>query len=251
MSSKTWPQDYQQWEGSLPELVQTAQSVLEAIQPDAKAPSERLVRHYKTKGLIQAKGRAGHADRYGYDALAAVVATKSLVKQGFTLNHASHFVNSSSATEYLSSAPVSNQAPSAVALVSELLARADQPLPMAPALTATTTPQAHPLLRSLNASVQAQGLSAAPTSSMTFGGMNAIQGALSNASEPLLSAPMALFAGASMPTKAVPAAWTQQQPTPWLSVAYDAAALNQATTEERQAAARALETLARAFRRTS
>lgn len=145
---KTWPQDYQTWEGPFEDLVTTAASIIQQSDPQAKPLTPRLVRHYIQEGVISRGTREGRSARFGYQDLASLVAAKSLVKDGWGIKHAAGLLNNAPmgyATTTASASAQSSTTPAAVDVVRELMGKSGP----------------HPLLscNSANAVLSTRGLS--------------------------------------------------------------------------------------------
>lgn len=92
---KTWPDDYRQWTGSFRDLVRVATEVLAQLEPEAKAPTERLLRYYQQEGVLGRGSRQGNSAVFNFADLERVVATKSLVQQNWTLDNAAKLFSTS------------------------------------------------------------------------------------------------------------------------------------------------------------
>jgi len=97
---RQWPNDYLSWTGSFSDLVTTAAEVVALLEPSVKAPTERSLRDYQQRGLLgRGQRQGGNKAVFGFDDLQRVVATKGLVKQNWTLAHASSLLNSDEPAE--------------------------------------------------------------------------------------------------------------------------------------------------------
>lgn len=228
-SPKRWPDDYQDWTGNFDELVETAR----CIQQEQHAPADkllnpRLVRHYQSKGVGRGI-REGRASRFGFADLAALLATKGMVEEGWTVSNAAPLANSVPApalatltSSYGSSSPSSAAAETAASrLVRELMGDA---LPHGTPTFSTSGGGGHKgLLRGAVAYAQGQ-----PSAS------NALAAHFSSRLT-AAAAPDLHFGSMSVGMPTTPTAIA-----PWLSLDFDAAAAAAATPEEREEAQKAL-----------
>lgn len=124
---KRWPEDYVHWNGDLQQLVATSNEIVKGLgyEPDL---TERTVRHYQHKNMVGRGIKKGKQAYFDVNDLSRVVATKTLVKQGWTLDHASDLLTYQTQTASLTCTPLGSSAtptssPSpAVSAVAELLA---------------------------------------------------------------------------------------------------------------------------------
>ena len=217
-----WPQDYQQWTGSFKELVAAAQAVVAQLEPQAKAPTERLLRYYQQQGVL-GRGTRGHGNQavFGFEDLAAIVTAKSLVQQNWTLDNAAKLF----ATPGQKASDVSSMlySPSGNARVAEA-----QPAFGAASAVPTSA-------QSVVAQLMAQSHH---TPHPGRGTPLALQGALNG---PTRSAVAPAAAYASAPVQSI-------RPVPWLTVYLDEAAAQGAAPTERAQARAALEALLKTLR---
>ena len=94
---RQWPHDYHAWTGSFADLVSAAAEVMASLDPQTKAPTERALRDYQQRGLLGRGTKVGgNRSVFSFEDLDRVVATKGLVGQKFTLDHAESLLNSAS-----------------------------------------------------------------------------------------------------------------------------------------------------------
>lgn len=83
----TVPDAYADWTGGFSDLVSVANSVLHQIDPTAAPITERSARHYQQVGALGRGTKSGRTALFSAPDLAALVATKGLIKEGFPLAH--------------------------------------------------------------------------------------------------------------------------------------------------------------------
>ena len=119
MSSKikTWPDQYALWTGDFSELIKTANEIVEGLGYDPDI-TERSVRNYQHRAVVGRGQRQGKSSVFSFADLAELVATKTLIKEGWNLSQTALYFSSESApatfpqsfqatTETLSSAAMS------------------------------------------------------------------------------------------------------------------------------------------------
>lgn len=109
---QSWPNDYLSWKGRFDDLVETANEILKSQGLSDRPLTPRLLRHYQHIGAVGKGEKNGREAYFSHEDLAAVLAAKGLVKEGFTLNHA---------TTLLNSPPPSQKALNAVDVVNALM----------------------------------------------------------------------------------------------------------------------------------
>ena len=128
-----WPQDYQNWTGNFDQLLNAANIVLSQLDPNAKPLTARTLRHYQQTQVVGRGSKQGRSASFDFKDLSDVVATKNLVKEGWTLNHTSALLNSPEyePTSYFSNsqASVSDASKNAINVVSGLLAASSSSSP--------------------------------------------------------------------------------------------------------------------------
>lgn len=234
---KRWPLDYLTWTGTFDELVATATTVLQTLRPQDKPLSARLVRHYIQEGLIGRGTREGRTSRFSYEELAGVVATKHLVKDGWSLKNASALLHSAPSGYVTEAASLSASAPAAttpaavdvVRLLMERSATAGASTFAGPravyALSASPRPS---LTRGLGPLVSPQGLSGGPTLSVSPAQAGA-------SSVPAWNPPSSLTPCAAPSVDVASSASSVTEFAPWLRLDMDRAQFLQASPEERLA----------------
>jgi hypothetical protein len=224
-SEKKWPGDYLGWSGSFDDLVQTTAEVMALLDPEAKAPTASLMRHYQQINTVGKGERVGRSSRFSFRDLSMAVATKGLVKNGIGLNMVSSLVsNSSPAVLQAYSSPAQSKT-MAEQTVSDLMAGAGL---------------ASPLIRnikslSLNTPTRMMGEAASYRPNTPLGACGG------------MSIGAAVFPQTnSMPDAgaAVDRSMRMLQPAPWLTMYIDDAALALADTGVRESTADTLELLA-------
>ena len=83
--NRQWPDDYQNWTGTIDDLVREAGVVLRQISPEIEVPTLSGVRYYQNKGALGRGQKRGRVATFGFDDLATVVATKQMVNQQLPL----------------------------------------------------------------------------------------------------------------------------------------------------------------------
>ena len=221
-TSLTWPDGYADWHGSFDELVATAQRILgEAGGQAALSPS--LVRHYQSVGLVGRGVKEGRSAKFGVEDLAAVLATKGLVKQGLSLDVAQKVMAyapelpSAFYANTVASPPSQDHGPTpaAVGAVAALMAQAG--LGGGLAMSNGYVTSASPRVR---AALPTAAASTVPSPSRTL----------------LASLGPSMLRGASRPE--------EHRPTPWLTVYLDPEAARAAPDHERTLAALRLREMA-------
>lgn len=121
---RNWPNDYLSFEGDMSELVATANEVLQQLGYDNDL-TERSFRHYQQKELVGRGVKEGKSARFGFEELSQLVATKSLIKQGFTLQHTASLLQSESSSSGASIQSVAEDLknPSALEVVNQLMSQ--------------------------------------------------------------------------------------------------------------------------------
>lgn len=119
---RNWPNDYLSFEGDMSELVATANEILQQLGYDSDL-TERSFRHYQQKDLVGRGVKEGKSARFGFEELSQLVATKSLIKQGFTLQHTASLLQSESSSLGASTQSASQDLnnPSALDVVNQLM----------------------------------------------------------------------------------------------------------------------------------
>lgn len=232
MSTPLWPNDYHAWTGSFGELVRTAGQVLSEQDPQARKPTASLVRHYQQLGAVGRGMPQGRSRQFSFEDLAAVVATKGLVKRGVGLDMATQVLSQSSPAQKLSYADYTEAgsntpkvAPEAVDTVAQLLSQAGLP---------KQAGFAHSAFALGHLGGAAQGVRSMQSNVAASFGSSQTYTVSDDLSSP----------DPGMPVRAM-------QPTTWLSVFFNPEAMAQAPVPERHQAAQALETLLRQLRGTS
>lgn len=222
-SSKQWPADYLTWSGSFSELVKTASEVLALLEPHAKPPTERLLRYYQQQGVLGRGERQGNRSLFGFDDLERVVATKGLVQQNWTLDNASKLFSASVGSEPVSALLYSPSPAPAAEASSVFLAQ------QACAPSSAVQEDATSVVARLMASSHAAQPNHVRSKSVS----------------PLVAPlPVSTALGGSIKTSAV----KSYQPTPWLTVYLDEAAVQGAAPQERALACQTLEALLKHLR---
>lgn len=218
--SKQWPEDYQNWSGSFDELVDTARAIQSEWAPTEKLLNPRLVRHYQSVGAVGRGVREGRSSRFYFSDLAALMATKSLVKEGWTLSNAAPFATSMSAPTlatmtssygYSHAEPELPNDTAASRLVRELMFKSSPASPESPSFLGAANVMTRGLPRHVRASAALASGLVSPTS---------VAGASHKASP-------------SPPVDEVVI-------VPWLTLTFDPSALSTATPEDRQLASQNL-----------
>lgn len=217
-----WPDDYKSWTGTIQELADTATQVLQALEPDVKAPNLRLLRYYQQSGVMGRGRKEGSQAIFGFEDLERVVAAKGLVKQNWTLDQAVSLMDTHPA-------PVSSLLyGSPTASLSGTL-----PVPPVSPLAASAEPaSAQDVVARLMAR-STLGASASSHSSGALGMSSTPTLATANAIVRSVSPKMAAPAPVATPMQAI-------QPAPWMTVYLDEAAARRASPADRQAAVDAL-----------
>jgi hypothetical protein len=200
-----WTDQYSDWQGTWPELVDTANQILANQFHNAKPITERLARHYQAKGAVSRGNKLGRAAIFGVRDLMSLVSTKKLVTEGFPLEYASTLVSNAPATQVAQAlTPSGAKATSVVANMMSQLGGALLP----------DVPRAFSAQASLSA---ASSVTSDPP-----------------LWEPSVTTPMRTISQTLFPPQ--PAL----SPVPWMQLTLDEAALKKASIAERTQAAHAL-----------
>lgn len=87
-----WPESYKKWTGGFSDLIATANKIVSEMGYDADI-TERTARHYQHKNLVSKGERQGKSSVFFFDDLASLVATKTMVKEGWTLQNTASLLN--------------------------------------------------------------------------------------------------------------------------------------------------------------
>lgn len=231
-SPKQWPDDYRDWTGTFRDLAITATEVLAVLEPQAKAPTERLLRYYQNQGVLGRGEKQGNRALFAFADLERVVAAKGLVQQNWTLDNAAKLFSSVgphpeavSSLLYASPTPMSSPGPA-------LNASADSG--MAPACPAGGEDASSVVVRLMASS---HGLSSPHKSVRSLG---ALGGQVSGSVSPTLASDVSGQLNAS-PVQSI-------RPTSWLTVYLDEGAAQGAAPAERAQARATLEALLKTLR---
>lgn len=231
-SPKQWPDAYRDWTGTFRDLATTATEVLAVLEPQAKAPTERLLRYYQHQGVLGRGEKQGNRALFTFADLERVVAAKGLVQQNWTLDNAAKLFSSAgehpeavSALLYASPTPMSSAGPALNASAASGLEAAHPP----------GGEDASSVVARLMAT--SHGLSSPHKSVRSLG---ALGGQLSGVVSPAIASGLSGQLNAS-PVQSI-------RPTPWLTVYLDEAAAQGATPAERAQACVSLEALLKTLR---
>src|SRR3954451_7903331 len=90
-----WQERHAGWHGGAAELARLAAEVLAELGlPADPRPSERLVRDYVQRGILDRPGREGKEARYGFRHLAQLVAARLMTGDGWPLAKVAEVVGS-------------------------------------------------------------------------------------------------------------------------------------------------------------
>ena len=232
-----WPQGYLSWEGSFEELVHTATAVLAELDPAAKPPTERTVRHYQQTSVVGRGRKEGRSAVFGFKDLEGIVTAKGLVQQGWTLDKAASLINSSPGVSNMvygspEAAVPAGAGPTDVVAQMMLQAGLHRGQPATVAAASFLPPRAlksSGLLRSAFPAVA--GESSALMANMQAMGGHAAQ---------TFAAPLSVTESQATYTSSTV---ESLQPTPWLQVYLDPTGLGQADPDQRALAESALQDL--------
>lgn len=246
MSTRQWPQDYQRWSGSFSELVHTAGEVVAAQDPQARKPTASLVRHYQQIGAVGRGEREGKAKTFTFEDLAAIVATKGLIKQGLGLGVASSLMNSASPALKIAYSDPKGGPAEAVQTVAAMMSQAGLSMPaQAAALRSMISPTpGRSAFSALSGGLeQSRGfcaplMASAPMSPPV---------AESNSTAPAMT-PTIYYVGGAPDALSGSKVASELKPAPWLTLYCDTQAMAAASAQERLQAAQALDTLAAQLR---
>lgn len=207
-----WPTDYQNWSGTIDDLVTTANRILEETNPQSSALTLRTARHYQQVGVLGRGTRNGRVAHFGYEDLVKLVSAKTMVGHGMKLYQASDVLKSTP-PETLAQ-DLNPEAARAVGVVAALREETGWPLLAQGYLSnSPLSPPARSLSRSL--------LSGASVPPAAFSSSSLNQTSTYHPSPELTrSSPFGL-------------PHVQREITPWLGVHYDPECLEKASAQER------------------
>lgn len=137
-----WIAQYQDWHGTLPDLVSTANTILADQFPGVpiEPVTLRTARHYQAKGAVSRGDKQGRSATFGVDDLMRLVSTKKLVTDGLPINYTSSLVTSSPAAHVAQAlAPSGTKATAVVANMMSQLGHSEPSTLRAFAGTATAS----------------------------------------------------------------------------------------------------------------
>lgn len=96
----TWKTRYGQWEGTVSDLADLAETLERTMFPNpvdgSSAPNVRLIRHYVTEGVLSRAERRGKEAYFRYRQLLELLGARMLIREGWPLAKVAEVVRSAS-----------------------------------------------------------------------------------------------------------------------------------------------------------